>query len=258
LNVLKEELISISIVVHNQAPIAEGLLDDISNLGDRLPAEVIFTVNTDEPLSFKPQDHYHPVTIIRNENPKGFGANHNFAFKKSKGRYFCVLNPDIRFVGNPFEPLIACISDTNAGVVAPRIINPTGEIENSARRFPTPFSILKKALAGSTALDYPHMGLVFQPDWVGGMFMLFSSDIFETVQGFDERYFLYYEDVDLCARLRLAKIPVLLCPQAEAVHDARYDSHHNATYRQWHLKSMLRFFTSSGYWKLVIAARVKG
>ena len=251
-------ILTLSIVVHNQAEISQQLLGDISDLGDNLSAEIIFTVNTDEQLSFVTSNYHHSVTVIRNEKPKGFGANHNFAFKQSRGRYFCVLNPDIRLIGNPFDTLIVCLDNTKAGVVAPRIISPNGVIENSARRFPTPFSIIKKALTGSSGLDYPKIDLGYEPDWVGGMFMLFPRDVFEAIQGFDERYFLYYEDVDLCARLRMAKFSIFLCPQAKAVHDARYDSHHNAKYRQWHLKSMLRFFTSRGFWKLVIAARLGG
>jgi len=255
---MRNERLSISIVIHNQAAIAQDLLDDLSNLGNKLSAEILFTVNTDEPLIFAPHDYHHPVKIIRNERPKGFGANHNSAYKQSQGRYFCVLNPDIRLVGNPFDVLVACLNETNAGVVAPRIVNPKGEIENSARRFPTPFSILKKAIAGPLDLDYPQTDRVLEPDWIGGMFMLFARRCFEAIKGFDERYFLYYEDVDLCARLKMANFPVLLCQDAKAVHDGRGDSHHNLKYMQWHLRSMLRFFASKGFWKLAMMPRLRG
>lgn len=251
-------ILTLSIVVHNQAEISQQLLGDISDLGDNLSAEIIFTVNTDEQLPFATSDYHHSVTVIRNEKPKGFGANHNFAFKQSRGRYFCVLNPDIRLIGNPFDKLIVCLDNTKAGVVAPRIISPNGVIENSARRFPTPFSIIKKALTGSSGLDYPKKDLRYEPDWVGGMFMLFSKDVFEAIQGFDERYFLYYEDVDLCARLKMAQFHVLLCPDIKAIHDARCDSHHNLKYMQWHLRSMLRFFASKGFWRLIMLPRLRG
>jgi len=253
LDVLQKDLISISIVVHNQAAIAEGLLCDISALGDKLSAEILFTVNTHEILPFAPNDYHHPINVIHNEKPKGFGANHNFAFKQSRGHYFCVLNPDIRFVGNPFDALIACLSDPNSGVVAPRIVNPTEEIENSARRFPTPLNILKKAMTQSSQIDYQHAYDPIEVDWVGGMFMLFPTDCYKHIGGFDERYFLYYEDVDLCARMKMAQRSVVLCPQATAVHDARCDSHSNLQYTRWHLGSMLRFFTTKGFLKMVIA-----
>jgi len=250
--------LSISIVVHNQAALARQLLDDIAALGNQLSAEVLFTVNTSESLPFDSLYYPFPLKIIRNKNPKGFGANHNFAFKQSKGRYYCVLNPDIRLIGNPFNILIEYLKKHCNGVAAPQITTHTGLIENSARRFPTPLSILKKTLAGSPGLDYPQTKGVYKPDWVGGMFMLFSRTSFEAVHGFDERYFLYYEDVDICARMKMKGLTVLLCPDVKAIHDGRGDSHHNLKYMQWHLRSMARFFTSTGFLKLSVLPRLRG
>jgi GT2 family glycosyltransferase len=250
--------LSISIVVHNQAAIAQKLLDDINALATLLSLEVIFTINIDEPIPFTPQEYHFPLKIIRNKHPKGFGANHNLAFAQTHGRYYCVLNPDIRLIENPFPPLIECLRDRGDGVVGPRLLNPAGSIENTARRYPTPFSILKKALAGSQDLDYPPSDAVFESDWIGGMFMLFSRNCFEAVQGFDERYFLYYEDVDICARLKIKGQSVLLCPHASAIHDGRADSHHDIRYLQWHLRSMVRFFTSKGFYKLALMPRLRG
>ena len=254
---MKNPLFSISIVSHSQAELARALLDDISNLGETLSAEILFTVNIEESLPFTPDDCHHEIKIIRNTVPKGFGANHNYAYKRSRGRYFCVLNPDIRLVGNPFDALIRCLNEFNGGVVAPRIINPKDETENSARRFPTPISILKKSLIRSSALDYPQSANVFEPDWIGGMFMLFTRTSFEAVQGFDERYFLYYEDVDICARLKMKGLPVISCSDAKAIHDGRAESHHNPKYMQWHLRSMARFFTSVGFFKLALLPRTR-
>jgi N-acetylglucosaminyl-diphospho-decaprenol L-rhamnosyltransferase len=255
---MTNDLLSISIVVHNQAAIAHPLLDNIAALGNQVSVEVLFTVNTDESLPFAPHDYHFPLRIIQNKSPKGFGANHNFAFKQSRGDYYCVLNPDVRLIGNPFNLLIDCLKQHGNGVAGPMIINPAGSLENSARRFPTPFSILKKAIAGSPDLDYHQTDAVFEPDWIGGMFMLYSRGCFETIQGFDERYFLYYEDVDICARMKMAHRPVLKCPDAKAVHDGRADSHHNLKYMQWHLRSMARFFTSKGFWKLAVLPRLRG
>jgi N-acetylglucosaminyl-diphospho-decaprenol L-rhamnosyltransferase len=243
--------LSISIVVHNQAVLARQLLEDIAALGNQVSVEVLFTVNTDESLPFTPHDYRFPLRIIRNPHPKGFGANHNFAFKMSRADFYCVLNPDIRLIGNPFPPLIDCLKTRGSGVVGPSIINPAGLSEASARRFPTPWSILKKAICGSPdSLDYHQTDTVFEPDWIGGMFMVFTRRSFETIGGFDERYFLYYEDVDICTRLKMARLPVLKCPEAKAVHDGRADSHHDLKYLQWHLRSMVRYFTSKGFWKL--------
>lgn len=250
-------LLSISIVVHNQSALAQPLLDDIGALGDKFSAEVLFTINIEESLCFTPHDFHFPLRIIRNRHPKGFGANHNFAFKQSRGDFFCVLNPDIRLIGNPFAILMDCLKEHGNGVAGPMIVNPAGQQENSARRFPTPLGILQKALGGSPDLDYCQTETVFEPDWIGGMFMLFTRGSFERIQGFDERYFLYYEDVDICARLKMANMPVLQCPDARAVHDGRGDSHRNFKYMQWHLRSMVRFFASKGFYKLAVIPRLR-
>lgn len=79
-------------------------------------------------------------------------------------------------------------------------------------------------------------------DWIGGMFMLFRSSAFASVGGFDEKFFLYYEDVDICARLWTAGYRVLVCPAASVIHDAQRASHHDWHYRLWHAQSMQRYF----------------
>jgi len=91
---------------------------------------------------------------------------------------------------------------------------------------------------------------------VAGMFMLIPTKIFQRIGGFDERYFLYYEDVDLCARLRVSGHVVRFCPNARVVHEARRQSHRSLRYLRWHITSMLRFFFSSAYlsvmWKRIV------
>jgi len=82
---------------------------------------------------------------------------------------------------------------------------------------------------------------------VAGFFMLFRSAAFRSLGGFDERYFLYYEDFDLCCRLRAAGHAIAWVPQARVVHDARRTSHRNARYLVWHASSVLRFFSSPAY-----------
>jgi GT2 family glycosyltransferase len=76
------------------------------------------------------------------------------------------------------------------------------------------------------------------------MFMLFRAETLRSMGGFDERYFLYYEDVDLCARLREAGYEVAVCTEASAIHAARRESRRNLRFAKWHLRSALRFFTS--------------
>jgi N-acetylglucosaminyl-diphospho-decaprenol L-rhamnosyltransferase len=237
-------MISISIVSHLQAHLLDALLRDLDRGRKNYPLEVLLTLNLPESLPFNTKDFSIPVIVHVNAVPKGFSANHNQAFKRSSGQLFCVMNPDIRLNDEVFAALYACLQDAAVGVAAPLVVGENGVVEDSARRFPTPLKILCKALGGCKDNDYKVNSQTVYPDWVAGMFMLFRREVFEKLGGFDERYFLYYEDVDLCARLRLCGYAVALCPAAKVVHHAQRSSHRSIKYMTWHLTSMLRFFFS--------------
>jgi N-acetylglucosaminyl-diphospho-decaprenol L-rhamnosyltransferase len=243
------KLVTISVVSHGQIELIVNLFYDITKNLSLDQIEVILTLNIPEKLPFLESDYIFLKMVIRNQTPKGFGSNHNQAFSHATGSFFCVLNPDIRFNADPFHALLASLKDHAIGVVAPLIFSANDQLEESARKFPTPFKIVCKALGGCKGHDYLITEQSIQPDWVGGMFMLLPSKIFTQVAGFDERYFLYYEDVDLCARLRLLGYEVVLNAQAKVFHYAQRTSHSNFKYFRWHLRSMLRFF-SSVYWRL--------
>lgn len=237
----KKSLVSISVVSHLQGALLPGLLADIAAQIDT-PVEVIVTLNLPESLPFDPGAYPFPVRVVKNDVRKGFGANHNAAFRVSRGEHFCVINPDVRFASNPLPLLIETLGDRSVGVVAPLIVNPAGEIEDSARRFPTPLSILSKFISGNRGAEYPVGNSLMYPDWIAGMFMLFRSDVYREYAGFDDGYFLYYEDVDLCWRLSRTGLRRVLVPSVRIIHDARRTSHRNLRYLKWHLRSMLRFF----------------
>lgn len=242
--------LSISIVSHRQIQLVQMLLADIQQYCSSIPIEVILTLNMEEQLPFSTSDYVFPLQIIRNATPQGFGENHNAAFRLSKGKFFCVLNPDIRFSVNPFPTLIAHAQEEKVGVVAPLVTDNEGVREDSAREFPSPSEIIRKAFGGQSAIHSDHAQPIYNPDWVAGMFMLFSRGVFREIGGFDERFFLYYEDVDLCARLTLADYKIILCSTVSVVHDARRSSHKSLRYMRMHLISMLRFFSSSVYRQL--------
>lgn len=246
--------LTISVVSHLQANLVAELLAGLDKHCPDVCFELILTLNLDEALPFQLDGFGFPIRLRKNAIPKGFGANHNSAFAQASGKYFCVVNPDIRLSSNPLAALLDCVKQDSVGVVAPRVIDEHGALEDSARRFPTPRIILGKFLGRTWTHDYPVAEAPVYPDWVAGMFMLFSSERFARVGGFDERYYLYYEDVDLCARLRLLNYDVVLCPQAVVTHSARRHSHRSFTYLRWHLSSMLRFFLSPGHWRLGQAA----
>ncbi|HEY6242097.1 MAG TPA: glycosyltransferase, partial [Burkholderiales bacterium] len=145
--------VSISVVSHGQARLVASLLADVA-AHVRTPIEVILTLNLPEVLPFDPARFAFPLRIVENAAPKGFAANQNAAFRASRGGFFCVLNPDIRIERDPFPELLKCFLDPAVGVAAPLIRNPAGSIEDSARRFPTPLSILRKAFLRRSSLEY--------------------------------------------------------------------------------------------------------
>lgn len=238
-----KKVISISIVSHGQCDLVKALLDDLCSYAGMSPFEVLLTLNTPESLSFSPDDFPYPVRIIRNPSPLGFGANHNAAFRCAAGQQFCVMNPDIRLPKNPFPLMLAEIERLQGAVIAPITLSPTGQCEDSVRRFPTLLSLAVKAV-GADDGRYRCVpgGDTFFADWVGGMFMLFRADDFRRLGGFDDGFFLYYEDVDICARLWKMGGKVLACPGVAVVHDAQRTSRRQLRYMRWHVSSMVRYF----------------
>ena len=238
--------ISVSIVSHGQMALVLPLLHDLERLHLHTPLEVILTLNVPEAMPCSADDFVFSLHVVRNAQPMGFGANHNQALAQARCATVCVLNPDIRMAQNPFPGLLAQLEDPLVGLVAPAIYNPAGQLEDSARRFPTPWGIAAKAIRRkhqpSRAPTHPET--VFYPDWVGGMFMVLSTALYRSVGGFDEKFFLYYEDVDLCARIRLRGLQIALLPHQGVTHDAQRSSHTQHRYLRWHLSSMLRFFCS--------------
>lgn len=233
--------VTVSVVSHLQGGLVANLLADLANFPE--VSKVVLIYNLPEPTILIPEERYGRVEVIKNSSPRGFGANHNLAFTHCQTPFFCIVNPDIRLPSNPFPVLLEQFSNERVGLCAPAVVSPEGGLEDSTRRFPTPSGILLKLLGVADGrYRYSLNSLPFSPDWVGGMFMLFRSCCFERLGGFDEGFFLYYEDVDLCVRLRKVGFAIYLVPGAKVVHAARRTSHRNFIYLRWHLKSMLRYF----------------
>ena len=236
--------IVISVVSHQQGSLVAKLLSDIDTYWDTQNISLILTVNVPEDLPFSEADFSFPILTVRNEQPKGFGANHNSAFKLSHGELFCVINPDIRARRDPLPGLCRTLARrTRLSLVAPRIQSPDGHVEDSARRVITPRRILQRALGRGRATEYAMDDQEpLHPDWVAGMFMLVHSQAFARVGGFNERYFMYCEDADLCVRLWFTGRGVAVDADSEVVHAARRASHSSIKHLYWHVSSLLRFF----------------
>lgn len=249
-------VLSLSVVSHGQAELVEALLNDLRQYAGNVAIEVLLTVNVPEVLPASLSDLPFSLKTIFNSSPLGFGENHNRAFSQAQGVFFGVINPDIRLNSAVFPVLLEALQDAGVGVVAPLVVNNQGDIEDSARVFPSPLKILCKALGRCRGRDYEIKDACILPDWVGGMFMLFRSEVYRQTGGFNEKFFLYYEDVDLCARLWLQGLNVMLVPQVRVTHDARRSSHKRLRYLRLHLGSMAKFFISPTYWRALYLRRI--
>jgi GT2 family glycosyltransferase len=241
---MPERDITLSTVRNHQTRLVTQLIEDHKRAcPNHAPQQLKENVEDSVPLATSALSC--PVERIVNQQVKGFGANHNAAFTRCRTPYFCVVNPDIRLPTDPFPPLVQALSDPRVAVAAPLVRNPAGGIEDSARRFPTFPILLRKALGGRSGPDYPTDKGPVEVDWAAGMFLLFRSKAFRSVRGFDERYFMYYEDVDLGRRLRMLGMRVMYAPASSVVHNARRGSRRNAGLALHHLRSVLRFFSQS-------------
>jgi hypothetical protein len=229
--------VALSVVSHGQNALANLLLGDLGRL-QRADLQVLVTQNMPDPEPIVPGAG---VQVIENLRPAGFGANHNAAFRRCDAPYFCVVNPDVRLDADPFPALIAALQSARAAVAGPRVCDSQGRVEDSARRFPTIAGLLRKLVAGAAGPDYPVDRGPLEVDWVAGMFMLFRSDAFRAAGGFDERFFLYYEDVDLCRRLSALGHACVYQPQASVIHDARRASRRNLRLMGLHAASAMRY-----------------
>jgi len=231
--------VCVSIVSHGHGAMVGRLVNALLYCPE--VGQIILTLNVPESLAV-PEDAR--ITVVQNAIRKGFGANHNAAFKMCQEGFFCVLNPDIEFLADPFPLLIEALESGKAAVSAPLVVSPTGSVEDSIRYFPRPSRLLLKLLFGDEGRYATEPGQEnFSPEWCAGMFLLFRSHDFGCLGGFDEGYFLYYEDVDICVRVWQQGMRVVVCPKISVVHDARRDSRRSLKHLRWHLASMLRFFS---------------
>lgn len=234
--------LTISVVSHGQGFLIKNLLADIK-LGVGVTCELIVTLNIPEDESFLSGYENHQLTVIRNTAPKGFGENHNQAFSRSSGNFFAVVNPDVRLNFFNIRPLLDHFCDSSIGVISPAVFSSAGELQDSARKFPTITSLILRKF-GIQKTDYIFGDMAVDVEWVAGMFMVFSKYSYTLVKGFDMKYFMYMEDADICRRLSQHGLRVLVLPSLQVIHDARRASRHNIRHFIWHCRSTTFFFLS--------------
>jgi N-acetylglucosaminyl-diphospho-decaprenol L-rhamnosyltransferase len=231
--------VTVSIVLHGQWAKVQPLLDDLQRHCAAHVQRVVLTVNRPEP-DVDTSRWSLPIHRIDNAAPKGFGANHNAAFAACDTPWFLVLNPDLRFETDVLGPLVAAAGQ-RTGLLTPRIQEPGKPQPEPFRRLLTPLELLDRRSA--------HHVPPAHPDWVAGMFMLLRREAFAQVGGFDERFFMYCEDFDLCARLRLAGWNLQVAQQMRVLHEAQRASNMSLRPLAWHLASFAKVWTSGAFWR---------
>ena len=241
----------ISIVSHSHGALITRLLGQLGALPAGSVGAVMLTLNVPEFLPELNNDVVDPalaerlnLQILRNVVPLGFGANHNQAFKASGITglgLFCVVNPDIELPDDGvLAALLAALAQPGVGLAFPNQVDGQGRMLDFARSLTTPRAILLRRLGLGSRTP---AGAV---DWVNGAFMAFRADVFAGLGGFDERYFMYCEDVDICLRLQLAGYRMAKA-DAVVVHHTRRRTLKNLKHLAWHLRSLLRLWRSSAY-----------
>jgi len=180
------------------------------------------------------------VRLIRNSTNVGFGRAVNQGVAASSAPVVLIMNPDCRVHAGAVATLRAQLDGHDAcAVVGPRVLDPDGAVQGSARGDPDMLTGLfgrtsrlrdwfrllpaaRRNVVTDAAIGNGTPSVVV--DWVSGACMLVRLSAFEAVHGFDERYFMYWEDADLCRRLRTRGYHVRYVPGATAVHQVGHSS----------------------------------
>ena len=171
------------------------------------------------------------IKTIYNRKNVGFGKACNQISKTQKSSYILFLNPDVEISKDSINILLNFLKKRKKiGVVTGKLLFPDGSLQLSCRQFPSILkalfgreSFLRKAFPNNVIskeyllshLDYNKIQF---PDWVRGAVMLFKTDIFKKIGGFDEKFFLFFEDTDICLQLRKKGYEIVYLPEAIFYH----------------------------------------
>lgn len=203
------------------------------------------------------------VQVIESPQNVGFGRGHNLAFREATGDYVMMLNPDLTVFPGEIEKLVAFAdARPDRGLFGPRVVNPDRSVQRSFYRFPSPFiPLYRRTFVGRSSIgqraiaDYlMHDADVDRVQDVDGLFgaaVLIRRAALDAIGGFDERFFMYFEDIDFCRRAWETGWGVCYAPVATFVH---YLQRESDIKRPWqfvtnrlvreHVKSAMRY-----YWK---------
>ena len=173
-------------------------------------------------------DNYKEVRLITPATNLGFAKANNIAAREAQGDYLLLLNPDTQIIGKTMEKMLAYYHEyaEPLGMLGPKILNPDGSIQQTYHRLPSIANrwahafFVDRLIPNEILSDYAGFddGLCQKVDWLSGACLLIKKDIFKRAGGFDERFFLFYEDMDICARLLKLGYDNVYLPEASIVH----------------------------------------
>ncbi len=207
------------------------------------------------------EEHFPWVTYIDAPGNIGFGAGNNLAFRRATGDYVMLVNPDLTVFAGEMEKLLAYAdAHPELGFIGPKLLNPNRSLQRTFTRLPTPLipvyrrTVLGKLPFGRKAVDHYLMmdqdgSAPLDVDGLFGAAILIRRQALADVGHFDERFFMYFEDIDLCRRAWEKGWTVRYAPVAQFVH---YHQRESDVKRPWqvltnrvsreHIKSAVRYF----------------
>jgi GT2 family glycosyltransferase len=231
--------LAVSIVSHGHGACVQRLLEELARWSAAHIQRVVLTQNIPEsPPQAPAQGWPFVLQVIKNTMPAGFAANHNRALADATEPFVCILNPDVALAGaDPFAALLRMASREGVGCAFPSQVDASGRGQDFERELPTLAALWRRHGQGRADA---------RVDWVNAACLVLPLSVWQRLGGFDARYFMYCEDVDLCLRLRLAGLQLVRAP-AQIVHAGQRASHRNWRHFFWHLRSLVRLWQSPVY-----------
>lgn len=228
----KQRDLSVIIVCFNCREVLMPCLASIEAAHSNLLTEVIVVDNASKDGSTSAvRNHFPKVRIVQTGYNAGFTGGNNIGFDHATGRYVLFLNPDTLIDDYAFDAMVERADrDSGIGAVGPMVLNKDRSLQYSSFRSPTVSHFLTKALllhrvpgyrrAVGNESRYPETRYTreMEVDVISGCAMLVRRDLLLRIGAFDEEYFMYFEDTDLCERIRRAGYRIVYLPAATIVH----------------------------------------
>jgi len=205
----------------------------------------------------KLKSEFPQITAIQNPDNKGFGHGHNTVLPLIESEYHCVVNPDITFDCDTITALCEYLdANSDIGIVTPEIRFPSGEVQIIGKRNPTFMALfgrhlfkekLQKVVEHYQMLD-EDLTKPIDIQFASGCFFVIRTEIFKQIGGFDERYFMYFEDMDITRSvIEKAGKRAVYYPLTHICHAWERASSHSAKYFAILVHSMFKYFGKWGW-----------